>query len=298
MATREHLARALWTVFEPIHAVTYFSDEARDAFSAIGLPRYWDGYFAGRAAPLGAVSAAPVTAMFSGFSPMLVNRALPAAWSVASVEQVLEARSLGAAATLRRLFGDEDATAAAADALAEAEAAADTVGRPLSAANQALPIEADPYRRLWQATATLREHRGDGHVIALVEGDIAGILTIVLRSGLDLDAGTMQRARGWTDDEWSAGRATLVERGLLDDDGRTTSPGREALDRAEQLTNRLATQPWAGMSEAELRRVAATLLPVTRSCTALFPYPNPIGMPQAWDAGADPEALSVAVAPE
>ena len=28
MATREHLARALWTLFEPIHAVTYFSAQS------------------------------------------------------------------------------------------------------------------------------------------------------------------------------------------------------------------------------------------------------------------------------
>lgn len=298
MATREHLARALWTVFEPIHAVTYFSPEARAAFAAIGLPRYWDGYFAGRSAPLGAVSAAPVTAIFSGFAPSLVSRALPAAWSVAPVERVLEARSLGAAETLRGLFPDEDAAAAAADALAEIAAAADTLGRPLSAANQALPMEPDPYRRLWQAAATLREHRGDGHVLALVEGEIAGILTIVLRSALDLDAGTMQKARGWSDDEWAAGRARLVERGLIDTDGRITKAGRDALDRAEQLTNRLATQPWAGMTEAELRRVAALVLPITRSCSALFPYPNPIGMPQPWDVDADPDALTVAAAPE
>ena len=33
MASREHFARALWTLFEPIHAVTYFSDEARAEFS-------------------------------------------------------------------------------------------------------------------------------------------------------------------------------------------------------------------------------------------------------------------------
>src|SRR5476649_458347 len=112
MATREHLARALWTLFEPIHAVTYFSAEARDAFAAIGLPRYWDGYFAGRAAPLGAVSGAPVVAMFSGFAPMLVDRALPAAWSVASPDQLIEARYAGAVATLRKLVPDETVVAA------------------------------------------------------------------------------------------------------------------------------------------------------------------------------------------
>lgn len=298
MASREHLARALWTVFEPIHAVTYFSDEARQAFADVGLPRYWDGYFAGRSAPLGTVTAAPVAAIFSGFAPSLVTRALPAVWSIASVEQVLEARALGAANTLRVLFPDEDATAAAADALLWIAAEADTIGRPLAAANQALPVDADPYRRLWQATATLREHRGDGHVLALVDGEIAGILTIILRSGLDLDAGTMQKARGWSDDEWTAGRASLAERGLVDNDGRATRAGRKALDRAEETTNRLAIQPWSGLSDDEVRRIAAAVLLVTRSCVGLFPFPNPIGMPLPWDPSTDPEAQSVAVAPE
>ena len=103
MATREHLARALWTLFEPIHAVTYFSEQSREALAAIGLQRYWDGYFAGRSAPVGALAGPPVIAMFSGFAPFLVNRALPAAWSVVTPAQVIEARYVGAAATLRAL---------------------------------------------------------------------------------------------------------------------------------------------------------------------------------------------------
>src|SRR3978361_1409700 len=138
MANREHLARALWTLFEPIHAVTYFSAESRDAFAAIGLPRYWDGYFAGRSAPLGAVSGAPVVAMFSGFAPALVHRALPAAWALASPDRVIEARYAGAVDTLRRRAPDEGSGRGAAAALAPIAARVDTTGRPLSAANAAL----------------------------------------------------------------------------------------------------------------------------------------------------------------
>ena len=43
----------MWTLFEPVHAVTYFAPEARSAFEAAGLRGFWRGYFAGRAAPLG-----------------------------------------------------------------------------------------------------------------------------------------------------------------------------------------------------------------------------------------------------
>lgn len=301
MASREHLVRALWTLFEPIHAVTYFSTQAREELANVGLPRYWDGYFAGRSAPVGAVGGAAVTAMFSGFAPMLANRALPAAWAIASPEVVLEARALGAERTLRDLAASanvpEDAVAAAADALAEVAARVDTVGRPLSAANASLPPSADPYRRLWQAAGTLREHRGDGHVIALVELDIAGITTLLLRSGMDLDAATMQKARGWTDDEWAAERTSLLARGLLDADGRITPAGSDLLERAEHRTNALATKPWDHLDDAGLIAVAVLLSPLADAVAELFPYPNPIGMPVSWNPAEDPQAEAVAAAP-
>lgn len=297
MSDREHLVRAMWTLFEPIHAVTYFSTEARESFAGIGLTRYWDGYFAGRAAPLGAVVAAPVVAIFGGFAPAIVERALPAAWETASVDRVLEARSIGAAATLRSLVTDERAVAEAADLLAGVAARVDTIGRPLAAANSALPIEPDPYRRLWQAAATLREHRGDGHVIALVEGGIAGLGSIVLRSAVDIDATAMKKARGWTEEQWAAEVEGLTSRGLLTDNGVISAQGTSALDRAENMTNRLALGPWSGWTDEQVTAVARALAPIARACEAIFPYPNPIGMPRPWDPHLDPQASSVPAAP-
>ena len=61
-------ARSMWTHFEPVHAVTYFHPRARAAYEAVGLRGYWRGYFAGRAAPLGATEAAPVIAAFFNFA--------------------------------------------------------------------------------------------------------------------------------------------------------------------------------------------------------------------------------------
>ena len=43
---------------EPIATVT-FSTGPDEAFRALGMHNYWDGYFAGRAAPLGMAPAAP-----------------------------------------------------------------------------------------------------------------------------------------------------------------------------------------------------------------------------------------------
>jgi hypothetical protein len=297
MATREHLVRALWTLFEPIHAVTYFSEQSRDALAAIGLSRYWDGYFAGRSAPVGALAGPPVVAMFSGFAPFLVDRALPAVWSVVTPAQVIEARYVGAAATLRALVPDEQVVADAAAALTPLVVGLDTIGRPLAAGFAALPLEADPYRRLWQVAGTLREHRGDGHVIALVSLGIAGITTLVLRAGVDLDATSMKKARGWTDEEWDAEAQSLVGRGLLGSDRRITPAGSELLARAEELTNRLAVGPIAGLEDTAILDVARRLAPVANAVSSLLPQPNPIGMPISWDPDADPEARRIAASP-
>ena len=65
-------ARRLWQLIEPYHAVTYFNSESDQAYEEIGLRGFWRGYFAGRAAPLGEVGPAPVTACFFGFEPSFV----------------------------------------------------------------------------------------------------------------------------------------------------------------------------------------------------------------------------------
>jgi hypothetical protein len=297
MTTRGHAVRAMWTLFEPIHAVSYFAPQAREAFAAIGLTRYWDGYFAGRAAPLGPVSSAPVVAIFNGFSPFLVERALPAAWSVASVDHVLDTRSRGAAAALRSVATDQALVAQAAAELTLIAQGIDIAGRPLAAANRALPEEQDPYRQLWRAVTILREHRGDGHVAALLGEGIAGLASIVLRSAIDTDTSTMKRARGWTDAQWTQQTEDLISRGLLTPDGAISNAGSAAVDNAERLTNRLAEHPWRKVDDERFARVAQLLAPVAHACTRFFPQPNPIGMPEPWRPGDDPDAAAISEVP-
>ncbi len=273
--------RHLWQLYEPLHAVTYFGTEARGAFESAGLRGYWRGYFAGRAAPLGAVAAAPVTAAFFSFAPAMVARAVPDVWQRASPEQALTARLDGAVAVLRAVLPDEPGRwAAAADLLETAVGAAVSDGRVLGAANAALPRPTDPLARLWQAATVLREHRGDGHVIALVDAELDGCQALVLRDALYGGREQLQPNRGWTDSEWDAAVRALVRRGWLADDGQPTAGGEAAHWAVESRTDRLAAQPWTALGPPEQSRLAQLLAPLAEAAGAVIPYPNPMGLPR------------------
>ncbi len=273
--------RQLWQLYEPLHAVTYFGAQARAAFEGAGLRGFWRGYFAGRAAPLGAVTAAPVTAAFFSFAPAMVARAVPDVWQRAAPEQALAARVDGAVATLRAVLPDEpERWAAAADLLAAAAQAAVTDGRVLGAANAALPRPTEPLARLWQAATVLREHRGDGHIVALVDAELDGCQALVLRDALYGGREQLQPNRGWTDSEWDDAAQALVRRGWLADDGRPTAAGQAAHRAVESRTDRLAVQPWTALDQAEQRRLAELLTPLAEAATTVLPYPNPIGLPR------------------
>jgi hypothetical protein len=296
MTDAVRIARAMWTLFEPIHAVAYFAPEPRAAFEAAGLRGYWRGYFAGRTAPLGEVGPAPVIAMFSGFAPGMVRRALPGIWSMITPDAALEARAAGSAATLRRLAPDTAAVERAATTLDEVTAALELPGRPLAAANADLLQRGDPHERLWQAATTLREHRGDGHVAALVGAGLAGLPALVLRAALDIGRDLLQPARGWSDDEWDAGSAELTERGLLDA-GELTSAARRLLADVEDATDRAAASAWASLPESEITLVAKALSPIARACVNELPDRTPIGDLTTWDVDDDPEATRIASGP-
>src|SRR5947209_7184509 len=101
------LARQAWTLFEPVHAIVYFSPESQQAFKDAGLRGGWMGYFASRSAAMGPVTADVVIATFHGFHPAMVRRAIPDAWSFSTPERVLEARHTAVDGALRRLWAGE-----------------------------------------------------------------------------------------------------------------------------------------------------------------------------------------------
>ena len=276
-----NVARRMWRLIDPLHAVTYFTPEARSAYDELGLRGYWMGYVAGRVAPLGPVPAAVATALFYGFHPDRAARALPDAWEFADPQQVLGARLAGATAALDRMLADAAHVAEAADLLWSAAQQAPSAGRVLGAANQALPRPDDPLARLWQATTTLRELRGDGHVAALVAQGVDPIASHLLKSAAgESDAAWLQKARSWGDEDWATAGERVRTLGWLDAAGRLTDLGASVRDRVEEQTDAAAAGPWRALGTERTRKLSGLLQPLVSEVltSGILPRINPIGL--------------------
>jgi len=277
------LARRLWTLIEPIHIVTYFSAEPLSTLANAGYRGFWMGYFAGRAAPLGPVGADLVFSTFYNFSQQHVSRAIPDAWSFAPPSAALEARQRGSVEALQRAFaqletGDDLRTTV--EHLRMAALTAPEEGRPLFAANRGLPWPEEPVAALWHACTLLREHRGDGHVSALVAAGIGGREA----NALQVAAGAVPRevfnvARHYDDDEWHHVTRRLMDRGLIDSNGRLTDRGVELRSEVEDRTDRAALTACDSLSDQQLDFLIDSLTPLARAVirTGDIPDVTPIG---------------------
>jgi hypothetical protein len=275
----------MWQVYEPIHAVTYFAPEARAATDSLGLRGGWMGYFAGRAAPMGAVSADVVIATFFNFHPDMVRRSIPDAWHLAEPDAVLEAREKGVDRALHRLLADAIGSSELAEAASLARRAVDACepyGRPLYASNAALEWPDEPHMVLWSAATRLREHRGDGHVASLVGAGLDGCEAHVTVAAVGTVPAEMQRKfRWWSAEEWAAAEVRLHERGWLEHDGKLTVHGYAERARLETSTDRLAMGPWDHLGRDSTKRLYELLMPIATRLMGEdnVPVPNPMGLP-------------------
>jgi hypothetical protein len=280
------LARRFWAAIEPIHAVVYFAPGPLEAAQKTGLRGFWMSYFASRVAPLGALPAPAVEAMTYGFAPAMVARAIPDAWRFASPEDVLEARLASAPEALRHHVGParlEQAAAELADLLWEGAAGCRFDGRPLAAAWAGVPRPADPVGALWLAATVLREHRGDGHVLAGVAHGLRGLdATVTFTATGAITRAMVQPTRGWTDEDWAQSSRRLQARGLLDTGGRLTKTGGALRREVEDLTDRLAAGPVERLGSTGVERAIELATPVSRHLmdAGVIPVPNPIGAPR------------------
>lgn len=276
-------ARVLWGLLEPLHALVYFAPEARAAAEAAGYRGFWRGYFAMRAAPLGPVGPAPVTASFHNFHPSMSERALPEVWSLAPPADALRARLAGSCDALRRIgvgsgSGPVDRAAELAWA---ASSEVDVEGRVLGAANAALPRPPGVLETLWQAATTLREHRGDGHVAVLVARGIGPVTAHLLKAAAgETDSARLRAARGWSAEDWAVGAEDLRRRGWTDDAGALTAAGTAEHAEIERSTDAAAARPWAALGPERTGELAALLDPHTSAVRAAGDIPgrNPVGL--------------------
>lgn len=269
-------ARRLHRLVEPVHLVTYFADEPEEALLALGLRNSWDCYFAGRAAPLGRVPAEVVHAVFYNFADGEVARHIPRVWDTVTPEAALAARQQGAVAALRRILGDlADAPGLtrAADLATRAAASAPTEGRILYAALRALPVPGEPVARLWHAATLLREHRGDGHIAALVAAGIGGTEAHVLHAlSEDMPAEKFGRVHHLPADQLAGVVDGMRARGLIDDSGWLSDAGRATKERIESLTDDLAAPAYSILEPGELDQLIADLGPIAAALNAASPW--------------------------
>jgi hypothetical protein len=280
------LARRFWAAIEPIHAIVYFAPEPLEAARKTGLRGFWMSYFAGRVAPLGPLPAPAVEAMTYGFAPAMVARAIPDAWTFASPEAVLAARMSSAPEALRHhvdasLLGSAGELASL---LRDAIAGCRFDGRPLAAAWAGVPRpDSDVVGDLWLAATVLREHRGDGHVLAGVAHGLRGLdATVTFAATGAISRAMVQPTRGWTDEDWAQSSRRLQARGLLDSGGRLTKTGGALRRDVEDLTDRLAAGPVERLGSTGVERAIDLATPISRHLmdTGTVPFPNPVGSPR------------------
>ncbi|MER5811588.1 hypothetical protein ABT143_25950 [Streptomyces sp. NPDC002033] len=262
MTLPPHAARRTWhAAVNPLHSTIYFSPDLATEFAALGVTHRVAVNLASRSAALGAVGPGAVTAAFYNYRHDHVARHLPAVWRTITPEQALAARLRAADTTLRRLLGPETI---ASPELAEAAALALRAtegcvrpGRTLYAAHADLPVPAEPHLRLWHATTLLREHRGDGHVAALLLTGLDPVEALVSHAatGRGMTPKWDMAIRGWEQDDLDAAAARLRARGILDADGELTEEGRALRERLETETDRLDAAPYEHLGAEGLARL-------------------------------------------
>jgi hypothetical protein len=266
--TMNAVARRMFELVEPIGVIPYSADEPNEAMFALGFTNYWDTYFAGRAAPLGLVAAEVVDALFYNFAPGEVARHIPKVWQTTTPELAIAARQTGCVNALRRILGDRvesPSFARVADLLITAATSAPVEGRPMYAALRAIPIPDEAVARLFHGASLLREHRGDGHIAALMVEGVGRLEAHVLVAlDMDMPAEKFGRIHHLPAAQIVAVIDGMRNRGLIGDEVCLSEQGRAVKQRVESLTDDLAGKPYECLEPGELDELTGTLEPLAK----------------------------------
>lgn len=266
------MARRMFELVEPIGVIPYAAEEPNQAMYALGFTDYWDTYFAGRSAPLGIVPAEVVDALFYSFAPGEVARHIPKVWETTTPEAAIAARERGCVKALRRVLGnrlDTPAFARTTELLIKAAVSAPVEGRPMYAALRALPAPGEVVARCFYAASLLREHRGDGHVVALMVEGIGRLEAHVLYAlAMDMLAERFGRIHHLPPEQIAEVIDGLRDRGLIGDDGWLSEEGRAVNQHVEAITDDLAAKPYEALEPSELEELQSTLEPLAELLVA------------------------------
>jgi hypothetical protein len=222
----------------------------------------------------------------------MVAKAVPECWETVRPRTLCRVRAIAAGEAL----SETCSVAARSDLVAvlpllrRSVDACDVAGRALAAANRALwpaiatALGTGGLAEAWQACTTLREHRGDGHVAALLTHRIRGIDAHLLAAGTKgVPVEVLRDNRGWSKDDWEGAVSRLATSGLLHSDGRATDAGRTLHAAVEEQTDRLAAPPYGDLGATALADLYGALSACAGEVVAsgLLPFPNPMGLPRA-----------------
>jgi hypothetical protein len=249
-------ARRMFELVEPIGVIPYSADDPNEAMFALGFNNYWDTY----------VPAEVVDALFYNFAPGEVARHIPKVWQTTTPEAAMAARQIGCVNALRRILGDHIDTPAfgrAAELLTKAATSAPVEGRPMYAALRAMPLPEDVVARLFHAASLLREHRGDGHIAALMVEGVGGLEAhVLLALDMNMPAEKFGRIHHLPAGQLRAVIDGMRDRGLIGDDEWLSEQGRAVKQRVESLTDDLAAKPYECLEPGELEELMAALEPL------------------------------------
>lgn len=228
-------ARRLRDALEPIATQGWWSRQSGDAMTSLGID-FLPGYVWGRAAALGTPPASVVAATFGVFEPGLITAVYEAGVASVARDSILAARAGGGAASLDAVAAADECSAIA-DPLLRAVGTLDGLGRPLFSALRALPLPESPGGRVWRAAELVREHRGDGHLAALVSAGLgAAEANILTERWLGFGLGEYSGTRGFGPEALAAAVRRLEARGWMHGDDLTES-GRAARSEIELATD-------------------------------------------------------------
>jgi hypothetical protein len=266
--------RRLGALVEPLAAAIYFSAEAQQRYEALGL-NYFEGYFCSRSACLGAAPWRVVCAAFAAFKPAIVEQAVTQGWHKTNPDDLLAARLDGAREQMAARIRATDAEVVRiADLMLDATDGVDVSGRTLFAGLVGLPVPGpdDPIGRLWRAADRVREFRGDGHIAAWAPHLDSTEVTTLTEPWWGIELGSYVWTRGWDDDDVTAARKRLADRGLVEADGSITDAGRELREGIEVTTD-AATLPVIDRLGDNLDELFAALEPWSEALRGPGAYP-------------------------